>query len=240
MNSLSKQYKDVFGKELLPFGFRLYKKTFYRVINDVVQTIMLRKTDTNFTLDFSILPLSLPVNDLYCEGYDIAIIGKRRWWWDCWGEIGEDTFAEILTRFRQHVIPLFERGINSATAYDVIVNIEKMIYNGLPNEVYLASYPLFLMSVKVNDYEKALRHLSAIMRKREEAYQHFLAERKKEITPVMNLAFERFMVEYRQLQEMMEMVSTKNVMYFQQLIATNESISLEYLKDPRKRSKSFY
>jgi len=239
MNSLSSHYKNVFGKELVPLGFHLYKKTFYRVINDVVQTIMLRKTETNFTLDFDVIPLCLPVDDLYCEGFDLANIGKR-WWWDCYGEIGEDIFAEPLAFFRQYAFPVFERSIDSSTAYDELVNFKNTYYASIVNdEVRVASYYLFLMSVKVNDYEKAHRHLSAIMRKWDEAYQYKLAEREKEVTPAMNLAFERFMVQYRQRQEMMEMVSARNATYFRQLIATNENISLEYLRNPRKRSRPY-
>ncbi|OQB23826.1 MAG: hypothetical protein BWY11_01556 [Firmicutes bacterium ADurb.Bin182] len=93
-NSLSNQYRELFREELSPHGFLLFKKMFYRVINDVVLTLMLRKTDTDFTLDFSILPLSLPIKDLYCEGYDISSLVKRGWW-ECWNGIEENALTEI-------------------------------------------------------------------------------------------------------------------------------------------------
>ena len=72
MATIAKVYKSKFGEVLKPCGFKLYRNTFYRVVNDVMQTVMLIKTRTSCTIQFSIKPLVWEINDLYCEGYDVS------------------------------------------------------------------------------------------------------------------------------------------------------------------------
>jgi len=169
-NTLSSRFKAVFSEELKHHGFLLYKKTFYRIINDVVQTLMLNKTSTNFTLEFSILPLCLPIQDLFREGYDISVQGKRGWW-DCLGEINEDIFSEAMFLFSQNVMPIFTRGIHSESAYSELINYEKMVYSEMPEGVYLRGYSFVMMCISYGNYKMAHNHLSVIVNRWDQAYK---------------------------------------------------------------------
>lgn len=234
MSALSSQYKALFREELLPRGFLLYKKTFYRVTNDVVQTLMLCKTDTNFTLDFSILPLCLPVTELYCEGYDIANFEHNRWW-DCYGEVDEKTFGEILYLFRQYVMPMFERGVSAESAAIELVNYEKMIFTTAPEGV-INNYYVVLMWIKAKDYEKARQYMSVIIKKRDKEFQELYFEReKKGLLSEPDWLFDRIKTDYQNLKEISQKLSIPDTEYFQRFVAKNEAISLEYLKNPNKR-----
>ena len=230
--SVSKKYKQLFKEVLAPYGFKLYKKTFYRQINDVVQTVMLNKTSTNFTVEFKILPLCLPIEDLYCEGYDISILRKGGWW-DCWPEIEKNAFEEIMALFKQNVMPIFEHGENVASAYDELLKLEKKIYTGVPGGV-IHHYSLYLMSVCVHDYERAQQHFEEIIQRWDEAFQHILAEREKSNTNAeSDLQFDKFMLEYQERKEIAQRLSIPDVDYFQRLVEKNEAISLECLAHPR-------
>ena len=81
MNEITKQYKQRFGEVLKPLGFNLYKKAFYRVSNDVLQTLMLVRTDNSCSVEFNIKSLALGIDNLYCEGYSISQFreGNKKW-----------------------------------------------------------------------------------------------------------------------------------------------------------------
>lgn len=234
MNTLSDKYKALFREELRPSGFLLFKKTFYRVINDVIQTLMLRRTETSFTVDFDIMPLCLPIEDLYCEGYDLTILGKRGWW-QCYGGVEESAFAEMRSLFRQYVLPIFKRGINSKTAHDELVQLEKMIYTGVPGGI-ISHYSLGLMCIQFEDYEKAFQYMSAVMKNWDEAFQSKLAEREKKGTSAEpDLSFDEFAIKYQKRKRDLQKLSVPDIEFFQNYVAHNQAISLEYLRHPNKR-----
>ena len=233
-NNLSIQYKALFREELYPRGFSLHKKTFYRVINDVVQTLMLCKTATNFTIGFSITPLCLPIKDLYCEGYDISALGKRTWW-DCWNGVEESVFEEILSLFRQYVLPFFEHGVDAKTAYHELVQLEKMIYTDIPSGVIMHNYKFVCLCMKSGDFEKARHHMAAIVKQNENGHDNTVKEYEK----MGNLeARDRYLEQYvpkiRRLKEELYKISVPDVKYIQELVAQNEAVSLEYLRHPNK------
>jgi len=235
--SLSTQYKALFCKELYPYGFRLYKKTFFRVINDVVQTLMLCKTNTDFSIEFDIDPLSLPIEDLYCESlYNIATF-RNRGWWACWPEVEENAFEDILFLFRTHVKPIFERGIDSKSAYDELIRLEKSIFTGVPGGI-IDDYKFARLCIQAQDYEKAYQHLSVIVKTWDEAYPHMLAEHKKRGADAgPDLAFNKFMLEYEELKEDLRRLSIPDAEYFKKLVAQNQAISIENLKHPKYPSQ---
>ena len=179
MSSLTNQYKAVFREELFPHGFRLYKKTFYRVINDVVQTLMLHRTETDCTVDFAIYPLCLSINDLHCEGYNISQLreGKMKGWdWNfipssLYHQNKEGTYETIifndgsvddivenmLSIVVAHVIPIFEKGVDCKSALDELKNYEVRVYG---KELFTVnSSASYWMYIKIGDYEKAILYL---------------------------------------------------------------------------------
>ena len=139
MSYLINQYKQQFSAVLKPLGFKLYKKTFYRIIDGLLQTVMLKKTTDSCTAEFNIVSLAQGIRDLYCEGYSISHFREERqkggdWWFDhstsVWydpnivgrrGDISDmvkDMCAIIVT----YVNPLFERCIDAKTAYDELIS----------------------------------------------------------------------------------------------------------------------
>ena len=222
-NSLSSQYKALFREELQSRGFLLYKKTFYRVINDVVQTVMLCKTSATFTVDFNILPLCLQIKDLYCEGFDISVFRKEKGGWYCWeGCDIESELRDILSLFRQHVIPIFDKGVDTKSAYEELIRLEKMIYTGVPGGVIMNNYKYVMMCVKANDYERAYQHMAAIITQN----IGYIADCEKE-------SIEDFSPNIQERLKELHRLSIPDVEYFQNMIAENEALSLECLKCPR-------
>ena len=79
------QYKTRMKQELSPYGFRLDQRTFFRVINDIVQTVSLNKNRYGCTIEYGILPLAFPVDDSACLHGGRYSIGMKRkpgiaWW----------------------------------------------------------------------------------------------------------------------------------------------------------------
>ena len=71
MSAITKIYKAKFKEALLPLGFKLYRKTFYRVVNDVVQMLMFNNWDSDYTVEYAVRPLSLGLQSLEVGGLGI-------------------------------------------------------------------------------------------------------------------------------------------------------------------------
>ena len=179
MGTITTVYKSKFKEVLNPYGFKLYRSTFYRVINDVVQTIMLKKTHYNCSIHFTILPLVLEISDLYCEGHDIyelrnGKMRKRPWEFvpsklgakNAEGEQEEISFNEgsiesivdsMLSIVVSHVIPLFEKGVDCKSAIEEINKYGIAVYGEELAESY--DHGRYWWYIKIGDYKKAIECL---------------------------------------------------------------------------------
>lgn len=229
-NSLSNHYKAVFREYLFPYGFRLYKKTFYRVINDVMQTLMLSKTSTNFTLVFNVLPLSLPIDNLYCEGYSISTFRKGGWW-DCGDGAETKAFDDISSLFKQYVLPIFENGIDAESAYHELVKHEKMVFSSVPGGVIMNNYHFVCLCIQAQDYEQAFQHMAAIIKQNIGGvdFEKFIVEWLKG----KDLSIEKFLPRIQERIKLMQKLALPDVEYLQNFVIQNKAKSLEFLKSPK-------
>ena len=201
MTSILKEYKMKFRELLNPYGFRSSQKTFYRVINDVLQTLMLRTKGINCSVDFNILPLSLGITDLYCEGYSISILREGRiknWDWTfepslVYHQNEEGVFEPIVFNdgtienivedmtiiVKNKVIPIFERGIDCRTALEELEGFEEAVYGKrLFIPISRSSYLTFL---KTGNYKKASQYLHEVIQKKScNHYERIRVIREKE------------------------------------------------------------
>lgn len=255
MSEIIKQYKKQFGEVLKPLGFKLYKRTFYRVINCIIQTLMLVRTETTCSIDFDIIPLAMGIEDLYCEGYSISGFREdmnRQGNWELepsthYLQSEDGTFEKVkvddgdaggivknmLSVVTTHVIPIFERGADANSAYAELVKIEKMIYTGIPGGIS-SHYTLALLCIRAQEYQKAYDHMANIIKKWDKAYEHKLAEREKrgELEKPSRL-FDSFILEYNMFKELFYRLSAPDVEYLQNFIAEKEAISIENLRHPK-------
>ena len=229
--SVSSQFKETFKEVLFPLGFKLYKKTFYRISNDVLQTAMLCKTASSFTLEFDIMPLCLPIRFLYCEGYSLSNLAGRPDW-ECWNGVDENAFSEMLSLFREHVLPVFERGIDASSAYDELRKVERQIYTRVPDCV-IPSNNLIFLCIKANRYEEAEYLMGLIIEQWNKSLGVKLAAHEQKLqNSEPDPAFDRFMAQYQELKEEYNRIASRDVAYFQELIAQNEAISLDRIAHP--------
>jgi len=182
--NLSNHYKNEFQKVLKPLGFLLFKKTFYRMTNDVLQMLMLRRTETDCTVDFAIQPLVLPIDSLSCEGYNISQLRKgsmKEWDWvfepstlrrqNSGGAYETivfndgsiiDIINDMLSVVVSHVIPIFGKGIDCESALNEISNYEASEYDAKTCAAYNAGR--YMWYIKLGDYEKAILGLNVILK----------------------------------------------------------------------------
>jgi len=133
MSSITKIYKSKFKEILLPYSFKLYRKTFYRVINDVVQIIMLNNWDRAYTVSVAIKPLLFGIKTLDISGEDGLHelregnfqTRSRQWDTECefTGKILPDEVIskmvdEMVFITVSKVLPAFERGCDLEKGWD--------------------------------------------------------------------------------------------------------------------------
>jgi len=174
MNSIAKIYKSKFKESLSPYGFRLYRKTFYRVVNDVVQVLMLRNQDTDYTIDFAIWPLCLGVSDLYCEGQGIDEFRKSGFqnenykYWEIKSPLTDQRHStrilekyvdEMLAIVISHVMPVFEK-----------INSWDLWFDDLDKKGVRHGY---LSYVKAGDFEKAISSINVIIQENLSAHKNY-------------------------------------------------------------------
>ena len=219
MNSITQAYKTKFKERLSPEGFSLYRNTFYKVVNDVLQTLMLTNHGSEYTVCFFITPLYLGVRDLYIEGFGIhefreknIFDSEKRWrnfniftGLKLSDEEIDSAVSEMLSIVVSHVLPTFERGVDWKSGYDEMRIVEKQIFGKRPYSPHHGSY---YKHIKAGEYEEAIADA-----------QHFISSNvgwKEVFTPQL------------------EHLLAGNTAYFDNLFAEKEAQAREYLTNPRK------
>ena len=186
MNTVTNVFKIKFKKVLFHSGFKLHRNTFYRAVNDIVQTVMLIEKRPIYSVGFSVMPLFWGFSDLSNEGYSIHELrsGKMKRHWEYHPSSpfqynddeeyvlinSEDKYIEemidnMLNIVITHVIPFFERAYDCKSALEMIKEYETSIYGhdiAVKNEA--AQY---WWHIKLGLYERALEHLQVVKRNRQ-------------------------------------------------------------------------
>jgi len=227
--TVSSQYKKVFGEELLPLGFKLYKKTFYRVVGDVIQTLFLNNSDTMVDVEFNVLALCSGIKDLYCESmYSLAEAGQCSAWFAC-PVLDQNALDSMLRVFRTHVKPLFEECINSRCAYERLIQLSRKPGCSFAYDNVLAEFCL-----QSEEYEKALCHWTVIAEKWRESYPGMLERHQNALAEYgMDVLWERTLKEYHEIIELEQKLKEKDTAYLQRYVVQKQLISWETLKHPK-------
>ena len=169
MDYFLQEYKKVFSPLANKYGFRCYKRSFYRVINDVTQFFVLHRWmpfGRNCTIDFGIYPLCMGIEneDLLTASMNISTLTAKNWWsYDISDKITmNQVICDMYASVNEYLIPLLERAVDSASAYEELCSIESRIYTDIPEGLTMSDYAKVCFAVKMGAYNIAIEHLKAI------------------------------------------------------------------------------
>jgi len=207
MSSVSKNYLLKFQEALNPYGFRAYGNTFYKEVNDVLQSVMIKETRFGCSVVFNITPLAWVIEDLHIDGYNISELrnGKMKGWdWEfrpsshsSKNANGEhdtiilsdgsknDIATKMLSIVISFVIPFFERAVDSASALDALERYEALI-SYTDSFCALNKYSKYWMYLKVQDYKKAIQYLKEVIEQNKAALNYKQFDRHIKITQTEN------------------------------------------------------
>ena len=254
---IEKTYKERFKELLKPIGFKISRKTFFRLINDVIQTIMLVKTRYNCTIGFDITPLSLGITHLDIDGNSISVFREKpfqRWDWkfepaEIYSSEGhiifndgseEDIVNCMLSIVKTKVLPIFDRAIDSKSALYELEKHEMGIYGQvLPS----SSRSTYLTYLKLGDYKKAHEFLSRQIAITEKSIAANIKSRERNDGIIK---YDETVEEYqeaaqRRLREKskeLEKLTIPDISYFQKVVSDGERTSLEFLNNLNKKRQS--
>lgn len=254
---IEKVYKEKFKELLTPMGFKISRKTFFKVVNDVVQTICLVKNRYDCSIGFDILPLSIGLTHLDIDGYSISMYREgvlKGWDWKFEpsemytngkhivfndGSI-EDIVDSMLSIVKAKVIPIFSRAIDCKSALTELEKHEREVYGEI--QFTKVSQCTYLTYIKLKEYKNAYEFLARQITSEEEVIAHNVMYRKKFAEIIKN---DETPEEYQnaaqvRLQEKRDeliKLSIPDAEYFQKMIADGERTSLELLKPKNRKPK---
>ena len=254
---ITKVYKAQFKESLIPLGFRLSKNTFFKVVNDVIQTIMLTKDRYDCSIGFDIMPLSLGISHLDVDGNNISQFREgllKGWDWkfepmELYYEKGhivfndgsvEDIVKNMLSIVESKVLPIFERAINCKSALAEQEKHEIEVFGKIMfTEVNQYTYLTYL---KLGEYEKASAFLARRIAQSEESIAHNVRNREEGgIFFGMGESAEEYRdVAQKRLQgkkDELVKLAIPDVKYFQKIIADGEKTTLEFLGSLGRKRK---
>jgi hypothetical protein len=234
MDYLLSQYKIRLRNELTEYGFRLYQKTFFRVINDIVQMLVLNKNGHGCIIEYGIMPLCYPCDEPACLHGGRYTIGRRSNNMAPWWVFFENTPTQIdplvdrmIDLLREDTVPFFDRAVDSCSAYAEIIKLEKEIYP----QVILNDYVKVCLCIKNSDFENAKTHMAAIVSQNESAISANIAnlERRGDLRELAEYK-SKFLPMLEQNKAKLDRISLPDIDYCRKLIEDNEERSREFLK----------
>jgi len=258
MNPMTKIYKSKFKEALNPYGFKLYRKTFYRSVNDVVQMMMLKSRSGEYTIEFEVHPLCLWGGDLHCDGSGEGIHLFRGdgpisldYWYDICTFTGrklsdeeiEKVVDEMLSVVLENVMPIFER---------------RKVWESWLKETTIweqAAYGSWI-NIKTGNYEKAISFLQGRLEKLQKSFPKVDPNDPYQLEKRANMGIikkenideirKRYIAAEKRTQESIidltkriEMLTSSNKEYFDNAFAEQEANSREFLDDPNKFKKKY-
>jgi len=153
------------------------------MLNDVLQSVMLKKTRYDCSIGFSILPLSYGIEDLFIEGHCISQLRRgvmKGWNWrfetsslyrQCKNGdyetiyfndgCADDIVSDMLSIVSTNVMPIFEKGVDCASAIEELRKYESSVYDD--KHYAMLDNGRYLWYIKIGDYVKAACRLEAII-----------------------------------------------------------------------------
>lgn len=240
MISLPRQYKKAFQPMFAEYGFQPYKNAFYRVINDVVQIFCLhRYRDGMCEFFFDIEPVSLGLSELDTMTYNIALLRDAPFECRDWypAELIDTNFSEVIQLTQKYVLPLFEKGIDAGSAYQVVYDYEQRIYR---QELIMLSWVKFLFCLQAKSYAQAAQYMEVITKYSNEAIISLLAWRKQHFGPLSREEKEVEEAKILRNQQKLEKVRNWDTDYWNEVLKTGTAKTMNFLStiQSSKGSKS--
>ena len=185
---------------LAPLGFKQKNTFFYRVINDVFQYVNIQRyrDGTTFSVTFDATP--------FCRGIEtnLIAIGAHGFfrlediaplpnYWDKSPENIQRCATRVRELFQEHIIPFFERAIDTQTVLSELNLHEKRYWKGIVSPATV-SWKVD-MCIKLGDYASAIRGLRWLINN---AYRHNTYD-----NPIINQWISKYyeMIEWLQAQD---------------------------------------
>jgi hypothetical protein len=243
MDYLWMQYKNRLVDELKGYGFRIFRKTFFRVINDVVQQIILETRRGGCNVEFGILPLCFPVDKSSCMSggrYNIGMfLEEMKAGWPYISEI-DLILDEFIFIIKEYTIPFFEQANDSRKAYEEIVKFEKTVYGEkaklgkIPGGIIMNDFVKVCLCIRSEDFANAGKHMQAIISQNEQAFAINMAKAKESNDPRRLQEYQvAFEVKIESKYEFLAKIALPDLDYFSRFVNENEAKSLQYLKRPK-------
>lgn len=240
MISVPRQYKKAFQPVFAEYGFQSYKNAFYRVINDVVQIFCLhRYRDGMCTFFFDIEPVALGLSELDTITYNIALLRDAPFECRDWypAELIDTNFSEVIQLTQKYVLPLFEKGIDAGSAYQVIRDHEQQIYG---REAILFSGVKFLFCLQAKNYTQAAKYMEDLANHNIEAIREHMTWKKGYFGPLSREEKEVEEAKILRNQQKLEKVRNWDADYWNEVLKTGTAKTMSFLStiQSSKGSKS--
>lgn len=252
MDIAKKEFKSLFKEPLEAEGFTYAGNTFYRHVNDVLQTLTLRKTFCTFEFRFGIFPICIPISGFLPCGilYPIAYYEgdqPRPFSYSYDQSNIHELMEQGLSVIVREIIPVFQSGTDCKTAYEAVVDAQRRMFSGTPDGMILHDISLEWMALKNRNYEQAhIHHLSRIAQqlgliRHETKLADIL---KPEVQEVLEKVSENDPPHLIETKKFLHRIIQKDSKYFQELMERNTQVTLDFLqkvkKSPGKYGKGDY
>jgi DNA-directed RNA polymerase len=129
-------------------------------------------------------------------------------------------------------MPIFNRGIESKSAYDELIKLEKTIYTRIPGGVIMNNYSFVCLCIQAGNYKRAYQHMEAIVKQNigDHNFNQYIAECKNK----NDLYLERFSSDIQNRIKLLNMLAIPDIEYCRIMVAQNSIVSREYLSYPNK------
>ena len=232
MDIITKAYKESVGSLVVPLGFKSYRKNYYRVINDIFQSVNLHKSVSgdNCTIEFVIAPLCAGdfIKKDFCGTNHLKMFKNDYSWFpynkDDEGSVN-NCVGEMISYVETYLIPYFERSSDSTKAYYEVCAFQEHHKHGMQPFDYL----LFCMSLKAGLYDKSLEHLYAQKKQTEYVYNSNKQFREQQGQQLSTEYSERIANKIKLIEYQTEMISRFDIEYIHSFIRENERRALANL-----------
>ena len=230
VGNLYQLYKNYFKPRLVPHGFLLHKKTFYRVRNDVLQTLIMRNMGQIYSIEFSITPLCIGISDLYTGCYDVSMLRKNgKGGWDSTQEPFESIVQEMWMVVAEYVVPVFEKGVDVISADKELLQYQIAHYAPIMHKrTPIEQWAL----LKAKNYKRAFELLAIDLSHRISWLEKCLTT-PIEDTKATAKDYEQYLAKYEnelaELRKMDYCLSVSDIVGIERIISETEAKSLEFL-----------
>lgn len=195
MNLLVKEFVERCKAEFGPLGFVRKGESFARVKNDVFQTFSLYRYRGNYscTIGFDVAPLCGGELDPTEFSYETTFIepipNSGEWIYFCDEEESVlECTDKLIETIKKHIIPFFERAVDSSTALDECMKIENLLEEnrksqletngeedcadpGRMDYIHYCDIGKYYMALKSKQYDFAIKYHESCIKRWQRLYK---------------------------------------------------------------------